>query len=108
MNKVFNVSADCKPNLHYMVDMSGLLQKIKEFVDRGEYFTMNRARQYGKTTTLRALKRYLQGEYIVISLDFQKLGADSFENETIFSITFARYFLNTLEREKIDGLDEMK
>ena len=45
MNKVFNVSADCKPNLHYMVDMSGLLQKIKEFVDRGEYFTMNRARQ---------------------------------------------------------------
>ena len=59
MGKIFNVSADCKPSLHYMVDITERLQKIKEFVDRGEYFTINRARQYGKTTTLRALKKYL-------------------------------------------------
>ena len=57
MSKVFNVSADCKPNLHYMVDISELLHKIKKFIERGEYFTINRARQYGKTTTLRALKK---------------------------------------------------
>ena len=37
MGKIFNVSADCKPNLHYMVDISELLHKIKEFIDRGEY-----------------------------------------------------------------------
>lgn len=92
MKKVFNVTADCKPNLHYMVDISGRLEKIKEFIDQGAYFTINRARQYGKTTTLRALKKYLQNDYIVISLDFQKLGAHSFENETIFSVTFARFF----------------
>lgn len=108
MGKIFNVSADCKPNLHYMVDISELLHKIKEFIDRGEYFTINRARQYGKTTTLRALKKYLQKEYIVVSLDFQKLGANSFENENIFSITFARLFLNTLEREKIEELNGIK
>lgn len=108
LSKIFNVSADCKPNLHYMVDISGLLQKIKGFIDRGEYFTINRARQYGKTTTLRTLKKYLQEEYIVVSLDFQKLGANSFENENIFSVTFARFFLNTLERENVEDSDGIK
>lgn len=79
VKKVFNVSADCKPNQHYMVDISERLQKIKNLIDRGEYFTINRARQYGKTTTLRALKRYLQEEYLVISLDFQKLDTAKFQ-----------------------------
>lgn len=69
MSKTFNVSADCKPELHYMVDIGGRLREIKRMVDRGDYFTINRARQYGKTTTLKALKRYLIKEYIVISLD---------------------------------------
>lgn len=108
MYKIFNISGDCKPNLHYMVDIRERLEKIKEFIDRGEYFTMNRARQYGKTTTLRALKKYLQKEYIVISLDFQKLGANSFEKESIFSSTFARYFLDTLARENIENSSRMK
>lgn len=108
MGKVFNVSADCKPNLHYMVDISELLHKIKKFIERGEYFTINRARQYGKTTTLRALKKYLQGEYIAVNLDFQKLGANSFENENTFSVTFARFFLNTLEHENIEISSETR
>ena len=41
MSRIFNISADCKPNLHYMVDINGLLLKIKEYIDRGDYFTMN-------------------------------------------------------------------
>ena len=51
MHKFFNVSGDCKPGLHYMVDLSSRPQKIKSMVDSGQYFTINRARQYGKTTT---------------------------------------------------------
>lgn len=66
MGKVFNAAADCKPQLHYMVDISGRIEEIKRLVDRGEYFTINRARQYGKTTTLRALKRILDKEYLVV------------------------------------------
>lgn len=108
VEKVFNVSADCKPNLHYMVDITERLERIQKLIRRGEYFTINRARQYGKTTTLRALKRYLQKEYTVISLDFQKFGAKSFSNENIFALTFARYFLDTLKREKPDMADEVK
>ena len=52
-----------------MVDISFRLKQIERYVERGEYLAINRARQYGKTTTLKALKRYLIKEYIVISLD---------------------------------------
>lgn len=45
MHKIFNVAGDCKPKIHYMVDITGKLQRIKEMVDAGQYFTINRARQ---------------------------------------------------------------
>lgn len=32
-------------------------------VDHGDYFVINRTRQYGKTTTLRMLQKYLQQEF---------------------------------------------
>ncbi|MDO5423950.1 MAG: AAA-like domain-containing protein [Eubacteriales bacterium] len=105
MKKIFNVSGDCKPELHYMVELSGRLEQMKEMVDAGQYFTVNRARQYGKTTTLRALEQYLKAEYTVISLDFQTLDADKFENGDTFSRAFAKYFLQTLSYTK-EGKEE--
>ena len=57
-----------------MVNIEGRLAEIKKFVDEGMYFTINKARQYGKTTTLRALQDHLQTEYYVISMDFQTFG----------------------------------
>ena len=65
MNRIFNTSADCKPGLHYMVDIEDRLIEMKAMVDRGDYFTVNRARQFGKTTTLKALGRYLKKDYQV-------------------------------------------
>lgn len=65
MAKTFNVTGDCKPDIHYMVNINRRLSEIKELVDSGKYFTINRARQYGKTTTLRALGRYLQSDYFI-------------------------------------------
>lgn len=56
---------------NYMVDLTDRLRQIKVMVDRGDYFTINRARQYGKTTMLAALEHYLQEDYRVISLDFR-------------------------------------
>ncbi len=94
MGKRFNVTADCKPNLHYMVDLHSRLTQIKSYVDRGEYFVMNRARQYGKTTTLRALKEYLKKDYHVISMDFQTQMSDvKFRSENLFSVAFAKAFV---------------
>ena len=48
MRKTFNTTAVCIPGEHYMVDISGRLQKIKEMIAAKKYFTINRARQYGK------------------------------------------------------------
>ncbi len=99
MAKIFNVTADCKPNMHYMVDITEKLVKIKKLVDTGCYFTINRARQYGKTTTLRRLREFLKKDYVVISLDFQVISNAKFKNENIFSITFAKEFIETVEWE---------
>ena len=52
--KEFNTTAVCVPSKHYMVDVTDKVQEIKALVDAGKYFTINRARQYGKTTTLNA------------------------------------------------------
>ena len=40
-----------------MVDISERVREIEKMVDDGEYFVINRARQYGKTTTLRSLRQ---------------------------------------------------
>ena len=76
--KFFNINGACNPDRHYMVDLTTRLQAIKGMVDRGEYFVINKARQYGKTTVLQALSRYLEKEYRVVHLDFQRLGSLSF------------------------------
>ena len=106
MGKYFNVSAACKPELHYMVDITARLRQIRAMVDAGQYFTINRARQYGKTTTIRALGRYLEKDYLVVSLDFQKeMSAAKFSDENTFSLAFAKAFLLKIENssEHIDG-----
>lgn len=80
-----------------MVDLRSKLKGIKKMVDRGEYFTINRARQYGKTTTLRALGRFLENEYLVISLDFQMLSHADFKNEPAFISAFSSELLDCVE-----------
>lgn len=105
--KVYNTTAVCIPKEHYMVNLDERLKKIKVFVDAGKYFTINRARQYGKTTTLRALYLYLQGEYYVVSMDFQTFGSAEFQTETIFSRSFANSFLRSLKRNPVNKTEQL-
>lgn len=108
MTKTFNVTADCKPDEHYMVRLDRRLSEIKKLIDDGKYFRINRARQYGKTTTLRALNRYLQKEYYVVSMDFQTFGAGEFENENRFAHSFGRTFLRMFKRNQLSWSDELR
>ena len=100
MSKEFNVTAVCRPEEHYMVNLDSRVKAIKKLIDAGKYFTINRARQYGKTTILRALGQYLQKDYYVISMDFQMFGAGQFQTESIFVRSFARSFLRLLKGTK--------
>lgn len=99
--KEFNTTAVCIPSKHYMVDLSERINEIKKLVDEGKYFTINRARQYGKTTTLTALKKVLVNEYIVLSLDFQGIDKDVFENGSSFSQALARLIIDLHEFEDV-------
>ena len=98
--KVFNTTANCIPEENYMVDISERLKEIKKMVDEKKYFTINRARQYGKTTTLKELANDLRDEYCVLSLDFQKISNASYRTEEAFIKAFSRIVLQ--KREQTD------
>ena len=56
-----------------MVDLSERVKEIRKLVEAGKYFAINRARQYGKTTTLNALRKDLESDYVVLSLDGKRV-----------------------------------
>lgn len=90
MKRYFNTEGFCNPTENYMVALDSRLEKIKRLVDDGKYFSINCARQYGKTTVLNALEQYLQRDYQVISLDFQLLSHADFASEPAFVAALAR------------------
>lgn len=88
--KEFNITGTCYPESHYMVNLDSRLAQIKGLVDQGKYFSINKGRQYGKTTTLRALEEYLGEKYIVVSMDFQFISHDDYQSAGIFVKAFSR------------------
>ena len=99
--KRFNVTGLCVKDKHYMVDISKKIEEIMKLVDGGFYFTINRARQYGKTTTLSVLRRQLHGtDFFCIPLSFEGVGDDMFQD----SATFCQMFLLIISKavERID------
>ena len=104
----FNVTGTCVPEEHYMVDISEKLAQIKTMVDAKEYFTINRGRQYGKTTTLVSLERYLRDKYIVISLSFEGLGESVFSSEEKFCREFLKLIKEALELSGYSSEEQAK
>jgi len=101
----FNVTGICVPDMHYMVDISEKIEEIFKLVEEKSYFTINRGRQYGKTTTLGMLEKRMPEEYYCISITFQ------FSNERMFANEegFCQEFLNTIfERIDFEDPEEAK
>jgi len=96
----FNVTGLCNPELDYMVDITNKLMQIKEMIDYGDYFTINRARQYGKTTTLRRLWRFLADDYTVISMSFEDWDDDNFSTSKNFCQNFLKQIKRALKNTK--------
>lgn len=109
MNRRFNITGSCNPQKHYMVRLDDRLKKIKEdYVDEGSYFVINRGRQYGKTTTLQALEKYLSKDYIVLPLDFQKMASKKFADESSFARSFAEKLLTALRNAESNDAKKTK
>lgn len=111
MEKYFNTQGVCYPEEHYMVNLDERLQEIKKLIDRKKYFSINRGRQYGKTTTLFGLEKYLKEEYTVVNMDFQFFTQEAFRDEAAFSRAFAKKFILSVKSMadiKEDGLNIIK
>lgn len=90
MKKRFNITGSCNPDRHYMVNSPQRFEAIVGLIDNGDYFTINRARQYGKTTMLNKIWRSLSDHYLVIPLSFEGLGDEAFASPAAFVTTFKR------------------
>lgn len=106
--KYFNTEGCCNPEEHYMVNLDDRLKYIKRFlVDRKKYFVINKGRQYGKTTTLAALEKYLKSDYIVLSLDFQEIGTEDFADASTFTKVFSEMVMEAFKIAEPDSSDKM-
>ncbi|MEY4936215.1 MAG: hypothetical protein RIS64_2574 [Bacteroidota bacterium] len=92
MSKKFNVTGNCFPNQHYIADVSQKMTAIFKLIQEGEYFIINRPRQYGKTTTLFAIAHSLRQKeaYLPFNISFEGIGNSPFESEVSFTKTFTR------------------
>jgi AAA-like domain len=92
MKKRFNITGLCFPNQHYMADVSQKVEYAFDMIEYGDYFIINRPRQYGKTTMLHTLARKLRDtdEYVVLNASFEGIGDAIFDNEAVFSLGFVQ------------------
>ncbi|MDR0909395.1 MAG: ATP-binding protein, partial [Spirochaetaceae bacterium] len=98
--KRFCTTGLCVPGKHYMVDTSERIRTIiGDYIDRGDYFTINRARQFGKTTTLNLLRRNLVPAYIVFSLSFEGMGDELFDSNWTLFEGLRRIFMKQIEEQ---------
>ena len=65
MQRRFNITGYCNQKRNYMVDLTTRMNAIRLMIADGEYFVINRARQYGKTTLLKALASNLGDDCVV-------------------------------------------
>lgn len=103
-----------------MVDISKKTAKIFDMVQQGDYFVINRPRQYGKTTTVYMLNRYLKtlDEYFPIKISFEGIGSESYRSETkfieAFLLTLKEKFLISGDNDTVEfieasiGVDSIK
>lgn len=107
IGKTFNTAGKCIPTIHYMVDISRQTEEAAKLVRRGNYFCINRGRQYGKTTTLAELKKKLEKEgYAVFSLSFEGLGNGTYSSLNTLSQYFLRLMYTMAKTKRIHNITE--
>lgn len=111
MGKRFNIAGPCISKKHYMVNMDNKLKKIESLIDKGDYFIINRPRQYGKTTLLSQIAKVFKEKYLIIRTSFEGIGDSVFEDEEVFSSTFFILIIDALrfiDEEKSNELRNLK
>ena len=100
--KRFNTAGTCRPKEHYMVDITERLEIIRKMVANGDYFCINRGRQYGKTTTLEAVQKQLSNDYRVFKISFEGVDDSYFENASTANAAFLRLLRRETRNAPVD------
>lgn len=77
MRKRFNVTGWCDSTKHFMADTSDKFRRIMQMVEDGDYFSIHRPHQYGKTTMLEMITQKLvaSDDWLVFNLGFQNISS---------------------------------
>jgi len=92
MAKEFNTAVTCNPKRHYMVDTTNKMKVFESLIDNQKYFTISRARQFGKSTSLKWILRNLSDRYLVIPASFELYSENSWQNDN----SFCKYFCDKI------------
>ena len=106
MRRRFNTTGLCYPDEHYMVNMEERLEEIQALVDQREYFVINRARQYGKTTTMNLLMEKIAGKYAVFSISFEGMEDEAFASAYSFCQNFYSLLNDELLYHTVEGISD--
>lgn len=104
MRRCFNIDGVCFADEHYMVNSLKRMEEIMAYIDNKKYFVINRARQYGKTTTMSMIKQKLRDEYIIFFISFEGLGESAYENEYAFCRRVCGLLYDTIYYGEVEGL----
>ncbi len=106
MQKEFNDTGLCNPSRHYMADTSRKIERIIHLVEHGRYFTVNRPRQFGKTTTLSLLTRQLNArdDYLAVNISFEDIDTETYQHQPRFLYEFV---MMLVERFELLGIPEI-
>ncbi len=82
LKRYFNTTGTCVPSMHFIADISNKVEQVMEMISKGDYFTINRPRQYGKTTLIYHLFREMikNKEYLAVNISFESLGSSCYES----------------------------
>ena len=101
MAKRFNTSVTCDPELHYMVDVTNKMKVFEGLIDDKCYFTITRARQFGKTSALKWIYNNLNDRYLVVSISFEDTEDNDWLSTTTFYKTFCEYMAEAFKNDDL-------
>ncbi len=101
MAKKFNTSVTCNPDIHYMVDVTNKMRVFEGLINDKCYFTITRARQFGKTSSLKWIYNNLNDRYLVVSISFEDTEEDDWISAATFYKTFCGYMETAFKNDKL-------
>jgi energy-coupling factor transporter ATP-binding protein EcfA2 len=104
--KFFNITGSIIPKKHYFAPTDDKIKQIFAMIEKGEYFVINKPRQFGKTTTIKFLKKFLNQteDYLCVSISFEGISDEIWKNEDKIIYIILNRIIDTLNILKQNNL----